>query len=167
MAARAGNRGPHQNGVHDLLIGQAGMISHVAIAIVQRALAAELAIPDLRLRLEVAKRAEGRQLDTFRGRLARSARKGSTTSRCRATRGSSSCSMCVRLRPVNSSSFINRNASELRRPGQRKPQNQSRSHEKLRAIAPAPSATCTPPCADLRGGRRRGCRAPAPRTRKQ
>jgi hypothetical protein len=65
MAAGTGQRGPRQDRFQQLVHGQRRVVAGNAGAVIQRALAAELAVPDRGLRGQVAKRAEHGQVDVL------------------------------------------------------------------------------------------------------
>jgi hypothetical protein len=65
MAAGAGDSGPHQDRFNDLGLAQARVIALVSVAIVEWALAAELAIPDFGLALEIAEGTGRREMPSF------------------------------------------------------------------------------------------------------
>src|SRR6185369_15251870 len=65
MAAPARHRAPAENGIDEVFVGQRRAVSLVARRIVERALAAELHVPDALLRGEIAKGAGDRNVETF------------------------------------------------------------------------------------------------------
>jgi len=102
----AGNRRPAQDGLDAARVVQCRVIDRLATAIEQRPLAAATCVPEQQLPLEITEARRGDEIDAGGHRRVRIARKDVTAWKCSAQRGCSSSTMCVRARPVSSSSFI-------------------------------------------------------------